>query len=138
MSDIASSHLSLDNEPYMGTRQREYFREKLLTLKSELEETIKKVLIKLNTSTIPTEEVEKSSAGIEREMDLRAYARNRDMIQRINQALERIDDGSYGYCQETDEPIGFKRLDANPTAIFCITSQEVFERSGSHLVSDYD
>lgn len=117
------------NAPYMSSVQLDYFRNKLLSWRAELVESTRNTMMKLNDESElpPIEEMERSVQAVEREITLQAQNRNWHLIKQIDQALIRIDDGTYGYCEESDEPIGFGRLDANPIALYCISVQEIFE-----------
>jgi DnaK suppressor protein len=122
---------------YMNENQLEYFREKLLVIKSDLEESIKSSSNSMKIESEVIEEVEKSARAVARDFEIQNRARNLDMVRKINQALDRISDGSYGYCQETEEPIGLKRLEANPVALFCVEVQVEIEREGKQAVSGF-
>lgn len=128
---------ALCESEYMNPEQLEYFRRKLLLIKSELEESIKNSSKEIKIESEVIEEVEKSSRAVARDFEIQNRARNLDMIRKINQALERINDGSYGYCQETEEPIGVKRLEANPVALFCLEVQMEIEREGKRAASGF-
>lgn len=128
---------ALCESEYMNPEQLEYFRRKLLLIKSELEESIKNSSKEIKIESEVIEEVEKSARAVARDFEIQNRARNLDMIRKINQALERINDGSYGYCQETEEPIGLKRLDANPVALFCLEVQMEIEREGKRAASGF-
>ncbi|MBU0994141.1 MAG: TraR/DksA family transcriptional regulator [Proteobacteria bacterium] len=121
---------------YMSKRQLDYFYNKLIALKAELENTVRKSLLKMKASdTHPIEEFERSALAIDRDIEIQTQAINWSLIQRIDQALERINDGSYGYCLETEEPIGIERLEANPLSIFCLTVQEQYEISEKQRIT---
>lgn len=122
---------------YMNPNHLEYFREKLLAIKADLEELIKNNSNAMRIESEVIEEVERSARAVTRDFEIQNRARNFDMIRKINQALDRISDGSYGYCQETEEPIGLKRLEANPVALFCLEVQTDIEREGKRAVSDF-
>lgn len=135
---ITNSNLPSESDSHMSPNQLDYFRGKLLALKSEFEESSRNRQLKLNDAdTNPIEEVERSAIAIDRDIEIRNQARNRNMIQKINHALDLIEKGGYGYCQESDEPIGIKRLEADPTALFCLDVQESYER-GKRPVSNFD
>lgn len=130
------SGLIMESDSYMSPLQLEYFREKLLRIKSELKDSIRKNLIDMNENdSRPIEVVERSSMAVEKEIEIQNQSRNWLMNQSVNQALERINDGSYGYCIETEEPIGIKRLEANPTALYCLDVQEEHEMAEKRLKS---
>ena len=118
-----------EEEPFMNENQVEYFREKLLDWKksilSESKDTIKGM--KEETRNIP-DVADRASEETDRALELRTRDRQRKLISKIDSALRRIDDGSYGYCDETGEPISLKRLDARPIATFSVEAQERHER----------
>ncbi|MFL2793482.1 MAG: RNA polymerase-binding protein DksA [Paracoccaceae bacterium] len=116
-------------EPFMNESQIEYFRDKLLGWKksilSESKDTIKGM--KEETRNIP-DIADRASEETDRALELRTRDRQRKLISKIDSALRRIDDGSYGYCEETGEPISLKRLDARPIATLSVEAQERHER----------
>ena len=118
-----------EEEPFMNVNQVEYFREKLLDWKksilSESKDTIKGM--KEETRNIP-DVADRASEETDRALELRTRDRQRKLISKIDSALRRIDEGSYGYCDETGEPISLKRLDARPIATFSVEAQERHER----------
>lgn len=113
----------------MNPKMREYFRQKLLAWRSELLEDTGETLLKLKNDTVPEPDIaDRAATETERAVELRTRDRARKLIAKIDAALERIEDGSYGYCEETDEPIGIKRLEARPIATLSIEAQERHER----------
>ena len=118
-----------EEEPFMSKNQIEYFRNKLLDWKksilSESKDTIKGM--KEETRNIP-DVADRASEETDRALELRTRDRQRKLISKIDSALRRINDGSYGYCDETGEPISLKRLDARPIATFSVEAQERHER----------
>ena len=118
-----------EEEPFMNENQVEYFREKLLDWKksilSESKDTIKGM--KEETRNIP-DVADRASEETDRALELRTRDRQRKLISKIDSALRRIDDGSYGYCEESGEPISLKRLDARPIATLSVEAQERHER----------
>lgn len=118
-----------EEEPFMNEDQVEYFRSKLLDWKksilSESKDTIKGM--KEETRNIP-DVADRASEETDRALELRTRDRQRKLISKIDSALRRIDEGSYGYCEETGEPISLKRLDARPIATFSVEAQERHER----------
>ena len=118
-----------EDEPFMNEDQVEYFRSKLLDWKksilSESKDTIKGM--KEETRNIP-DVADRASEETDRALELRTRDRQRKLISKIDSALRRIDEGSYGYCEETGEPISLKRLDARPIATFSVEAQERHER----------
>ena len=118
-----------EDEAFMNENQVEYFREKLLDWKksilSESKDTIKGM--KEETRNIP-DVADRASEETDRALELRTRDRQRKLISKIDAALRRIDDGSYGYCEESGEPISLKRLDARPIATLSVEAQERHER----------
>ena len=118
------------NEHYLTEDQLEYFRGKLLNWKTELLQSTKNTqnLIK-NEKVVEADDVDTASNMSTQIFELKSKDRVRKLIHKIDKALARIDDGTYGYCEETGEPIGLKRLEARPIATLCIEAQEKHEKS---------
>ncbi len=118
-----------EDEPFMNERQREYFRRKLLAWKEDILRESRETLVVLqNDNENLPDLADRASSETDRAIELRARDRQRKLIAKIDAALARIEDGSYGYCEETGEPISLKRLDARPIATFSIEAQERHER----------
>ncbi|MCB1448959.1 MAG: RNA polymerase-binding protein DksA [Nitratireductor sp.] len=118
-----------DDEPFMNTRQREYFRRKLVAWKNDLLKESRETLDGLQEQSDKLPDMaDRASSETDRSIELRARDRQRKLIGKIDAALRRIEDGSYGYCEETGEPISLKRLDARPIATLSIEAQERHER----------
>jgi DnaK suppressor protein len=118
-----------DKEPFMNERQREYFRAKLLSWREDILKEAKETLQHLQEENQNHPDLaDRASSETDRAIELRARDRQRKLISKINEALIRIDDGTYGYCEETDEPIGIRRLEARPIATLSIEAQERHER----------
>ncbi|MFA6009222.1 MAG: TraR/DksA family transcriptional regulator [Desulfobacteraceae bacterium] len=116
------------DEPYMTFEQLTYFRGKLLSWRAELSFDYRNSLKKMNEpDSRPIEEMERSAHAVDREIDLYNQTRLHQLIRRIDEALDRIELGTYGYCEETDEPIGLDRLEASPVASYCLSVQEQLE-----------
>jgi len=126
---LDGNYIPSDNEPFMNKRQIDYFRLKLLDWKksilSESKDTIKGM--KAETRSIP-DVADRASEETDRALELRTRDRQRKLISKIESALRRIEDGSYGYCEETGEPISLRRLDARPIATLSVEAQERHER----------
>ena len=126
---LHDSYKPSEEEAFMNENQVEYFREKLLDWKksilSESKDTIKGM--KEETRNIP-DVADRASEETDRALELRTRDRQRKLISKIDAALRRIDDGSYGYCEESGEPISLKRLDARPIATLSVEAQERHER----------
>jgi DnaK suppressor protein len=118
-----------DKEPFMNERQRDYFRKKLLAWRDNILREAKETLAHLQDENQNHPDLaDRASSETERSIELRARDRQRKLIAKIDAALERIDDGTYGYCEETGEPISIKRLEARPIATLSIEAQERHER----------
>ena len=118
-----------EDEPFMNERQTEYFRQKLLTWKSSILEETRGTIEDMQEGTRNIPDVaDRASEETDRALELRTRDRERKVVSKIDAALRRIDDGSYGYCDETGEPISLKRLDACPIATFSLEAQERHER----------
>jgi DnaK suppressor protein len=116
-------------EPFMNDRQRLYFRNKLLAWKDEIVRLNRETLQILTEDSAQLADIaDRATFETDRALELRARDRQRKLISKIDAALARIDDGSYGYCEETGEPISLKRLDARPIATLSIEAQERHER----------
>lgn len=119
-----------EDEPFMNERQREYFRKKLLDWKDDILRESRETLANLqNDSENHPDLADRASSETDRSIELRSRDRQRKLISKIDAALARIEDGSYGYCEETGEPISIKRLDARPIATLSIEAQERHERN---------
>ena len=117
------------HEPFMGKRQKRYFRAKLLAWKDEIVRSNRATLQNLQDETEKhADPGDRATSEADRALELRARDRQRKLIAKITAALERIEDGSYGYCEESGEPIGLKRLDARPIATLSLEAQEQHER----------
>jgi DnaK suppressor protein len=118
-----------EDEPFMSERQRMYFRQKLLAWKEEIIRQTRETLAGLHEeSTQHADLADRATSETDRALELRARDRQRKLVAKIDAALARIEDGSYGYCEETGEPIGLKRLDARPIATLSVEAQERHER----------
>ncbi|MEM1374050.1 MAG: RNA polymerase-binding protein DksA [Pseudomonadota bacterium] len=118
-----------EDEPFMNDRQIEYFRRKLLSWKSELVSDSRDTIegMKDSTRNIP-DIADRASEETDRALELRTRDRQRKLVGKIDAALRRIDEGEYGYCQVTGDPISLKRLDARPIATMSLEAQERHER----------
>ena len=118
-----------DGEPFMNDRQMEYFRQKLLSWKEEILRESKETLGHLQEENhIMPDVADRASSETDRALELRTRDRQRKLISKIDSALKRVADGSYGYCEETGDPISLKRLDARPIATLSIEAQERHEK----------
>ena len=118
-----------DDEPFMNDKQKAYFKRKLDDWKADLlRESKSTIAILQDESDKLPDAADRASSETDRSIELRARDRQRKLINKIELALLRIEDGSYGYCEDTGEPIGLKRLDARPIATLSIEAQERHER----------
>ncbi len=118
-----------ETEPFMNERQRAYFRSKLQAWRDEILRSTKETLVHLQTDSAQHADIaDRATSETERALELRARDRQRKLIAKIEAALERLEDGTYGYCEETGEPISLKRLDARPIATLSVEAQERHER----------
>ncbi len=119
----------LEKEPFMSERQQEYFRAKLLAWKEEILRESRETLQNLQTENLVLPDAaDRASTETDRSLELRTRDRQRKLISKIELALKRIEDGTYGYCEETGEPISLRRLDARPIATLSVEAQERHER----------
>ena len=130
MATISKNYRPTIKEKFMNSKMKEYFRLKLVNWKKDLlkesSQTLKK-LQKEENSPKP-DLTDRATEEIERSFELKTRDRERKLINKINEALKRIDDGSYGYCEETGEPIRIKRLEARPVATLSLEAQEMHEK----------
>ncbi|MBR1219754.1 RNA polymerase-binding protein DksA [Bradyrhizobium sp. U87765 SZCCT0131] len=127
--DKVKNYKPSEKEPFMNERQREYFRAKLLAWKEEILKEAKTTLQQLQDENVNHPDLtDRASSETDRAIELRARDRQRKLISKIDAALARIEDGSYGYCEETGEPISLKRLEARPIATLSIEAQERHEK----------
>ena len=125
----SDSYRPSDDEPFMNERQLEYFKQKLLAWKEEILRESRETVTHLQAETENHADLaDRASSETDRALELRTRDRQRKLISKIDQALRRVEDGSYGYCEETGEPIGLARLDARPTATLSLEAQERHER----------
>jgi DnaK suppressor protein len=124
-----TSYRPSDREPFMNERQREYFRQKLLDWREDILKEAKETLQHLQDENQNHPDIaDRASSETDRAIELRARDRQRKLIAKIDAAMQRIEDGTYGYCEETGEPITLKRLEARPIATLSIEAQERHER----------
>jgi DnaK suppressor protein len=119
-----------DEEPFMNERQREYFRRKLTRWKYEILREAEATLVALQSENENHPDLaDRASSETDRAIELRARDRQRKLIAKIDAAMARIDEGTYGFCEETGEPISLKRLEARPIATLSLEAQERHERN---------
>ena len=129
MISLPPDYRPSDAEDFMNPIQSEYFRQKLLRWRAELLREADGTLASLSEGGIHEADItDRASVETDRALELRTRDRARKLVSKIDQALNRIDNGAYGYCEETDEPISLKRLEARPIATMSIEAQERHER----------
>lgn len=129
-SVIDTGYRPTEDESFMNERQREYFRRKLVQWKQEIIRESHETLATLqNENENHPDIADRASSETDRAIELRARDRQRKLISKIDAALQRIEEGSYGYCEETGEPISLKRLEARPIATLSLEAQERHERN---------
>jgi len=127
--ELEADYRPSDSEPFMNERQREYFRKKLLSWKDDILREAKETLQNLQDENQNHPDIaDRASSETDRAIELRARDRQRKLIAKIDAALARIEDGSYGFCEETGDPISLKRLEARPIATLSLEAQERHER----------
>ncbi len=118
-----------EDEPFMNPMQREYFRQKLLKWRADLLRESYETLHHLQEESLAEADLtDRASLETDRALELRTRDRERKLLSKIDAALRRIEDGTYGYCEETNEPIGLRRLEARPIATLTVEAQERHER----------
>jgi|TARA_B100000959_G_scaffold141532_1_gene148583 DnaK suppressor protein len=130
MTTISKNYRPTAKEKFMNSKMKEYFRLKLANWKKDLlkesSQTLKKLQKEENSSK--SDLTDRATEETERTFELRTRDRERKLINKISEALKRIDDGNYGYCEETGEPIAIKRLEARPVATLSLEAQEMHEK----------
>ena len=126
---LPDDYTPAEDEPFMNDRQLEYFRRKLIAWKNDLLEDSKDTIEGLqgNARNIP-DMADRASEETDRALELRTRDRQRKLVSKIDAAIRRIDEGEYGYCEVTGDPISLKRLDARPIATMTLEAQERHER----------
>ena len=127
---LSRNYKPTKKEKFMNTKMKEYFRLKLISWKKDL---LKESSLTLNNlqkegNSSKPDITDRAAEEMERSFELRARDRERKLINKIDASLKRIDNGSYGYCEETGEPIGIKRLEARLVATLCLEAQEIHEK----------
>ncbi|MDA9632601.1 RNA polymerase-binding protein DksA [Pelagibacteraceae bacterium] len=134
MAKISKNYKPTQKEKFMNAKMKEYFKQKLLSWKNELLKESSQTLNNLQSDNEAKPDItDRASEEIDRSFELRTRDRERKLINKINSALLRIEDGSYGYCEETGEPIGLKRLEARPVATLSLEAQEMHEKAEKRL-----
>jgi DnaK suppressor protein len=126
---LSPDYIPSEDEEFMNPMQMEYFRQMLLNWRSELIQEAGETLNNLNSGNLQQPDMaDRASLETDHQLELRTRDRERKLIIKIDEALARIENGSYGFCQDTDEPIGLKRLMARPIAVLSLEAQERHER----------
>ncbi|WP_455374299.1 RNA polymerase-binding protein DksA [Limibacillus halophilus] len=126
---VPSNYRPSEKEEFMNAKMREYFRQKLLDWREELLRESSETIQHLQSESLAEPDIaDRASLETDRSLELRTRDRERKLIAKIDMALQRIEDGTYGYCEETDEPISLRRLEARPIATLSIEAQERHER----------
>ena len=138
MVRISKTYIPKLKEKYMCTKHLAYFKQKLLDWKAELVKTNNEALYNssLDDNSASADIVDQASSYTEKNVEMRAINRQIKLISKIDAALKRVEDGTYGYCKETGEPIGLKRLMARPVATLSITAQEKHEKEEKVFADD--
>jgi len=128
-AELPKKYKPTEKEPFMNDRQKEYFRRKLAGWRDDIIKESRETIQNLQEENSQHADLaDRASNETERSLELRTRDRQRKLISKIEAALKRIEDGSYGYCEETGEPISLKRLDARPIATLSLEAQERHER----------
>ena len=126
---LPASYKPSEDEKFMNSKQKEYFRRKLVQWKEEILRESQDTISHLQADTTQHPDMaDRATSESEHALELRTRDRQRKLISKIDSALRRIDDGSYGYCEETGEPISLRRLDARPIATLSLEAQERHEK----------
>ena len=130
MTKVPKNYKPTQKERFMSAKMKEYFRLKLIDWRNELLKESSQTLTNMQKeeNTAKPDITDRASEEIERSFELRTRDRERKLINKIESALRRIEEGSYGYCDETGEPIGIKRLEARPVATLSLEAQEIHEK----------
>ena len=130
MAKISKTYKPTQKEKFMNAKMKEYFRVKLVNWKNDLLKESSQTLSNLQSENEAKPDItDRASEEIDRSFELRTRDRERKLINKIDAALQRIEDGSYGYCDETGDPISIKRLEARPVATLSLEAQEMHERA---------
>ena len=134
MTKLPKNYKPTQKEKFMNAKMKEYFRQKLVSWKKDLLKESSQTLNNLqNENEAKPDITDRASEEIDRSFELRTRDRERKLINKIDAALQRIEDGSYGYCDETGDPISIKRLEARPVATLSLEAQEMHERAEKRI-----
>ena len=134
MTKLSKNYKPTQKEKFMNAKMKEYFRQKLVSWKNELLRESSQTLNNLqNENEAKPDITDRASEEIDRSFELRTRDRERKLINKIDAALKRIEDGTYGYCDETGDPISIKRLEARPVATLSLEAQEMHEKAEKRI-----
>ncbi len=134
MTKLPKNYKPTQKEKFMNAKMKEYFRQKLVSWKKDLLKESSQTLNNLqNENETKPDITDRASEEIDRSFELRTRDRERKLINKIDAALQRIEDGSYGYCDETGDPISIKRLEARPVATLSLEAQEMHEKAEKRI-----
>ena len=134
MTKLPKNYKPTQKEKFMNAKMKEYFRQKLVNWKKDLLKESSQTLNNLqNENEAKPDITDRASEEIDRSFELRTRDRERKLINKIDAALMRIEDGSYGYCDETGDPISIKRLEARPVATLSLEAQEMHEKAEKRI-----
>ena len=134
MTKLPKNYKPTQKEKFMNAKMKEYFRQKLVSWKKDLLMESSQTLNNLqNENEAKPDITDRASEEIDRSFELRTRDRERKLINKIDAALQRIEDGSYGYCDETGDPISIKRLEARPVATLSLEAQEMHEQAEKRI-----
>ena len=134
MTKLPKNYKPTRKEKFMNAKMKEYFRQKLVSWKKDLLKESYQTLNNLqNENEAKPDITDRASEEIDRSFELRTRDRERKLINKIDAALQRIEDGSYGYCDETGDPISIKRLEARPVATLSLEAQEMHEKAEKRI-----
>ena len=134
MTKLSKNYKPTQKEKFMNAKMKEYFRQKLVSWKNDLLKESSQTLSNLqNENEAKPDITDRASEEIDRSFELRTRDRERKLINKIDAALQRIEDGSYGYCDETGDPISIKRLEARPVATLSLEAQEMHEKAEKRI-----
>ena len=134
MTKLPKNYKPTQKEKFMNAKMKEYFRQKLVSWKQNLLKESSQTLNNLqNENEAKPDITDRASEEIDRSFELRTRDRERKLINKIDAALQRIEDGSYGYCDETGDPISIKRLEARPVATLSLEAQEMHEKAEKRI-----
>ena len=138
MVKISKTYTPKEKEKYMCAKHLEYFKRKLLDWKKDLKRSNNEAIYNasMDDNSSSADIVDQASSYTEKNVEMRAINRQIKLISKIDSALKRIQDGTYGFCEETGEPIGLKRLMARPVATLCISAQEKHENNEKVYADD--